>query len=72
MSNRRYMRHYRIEGQALPIRLELPGALATAPVTELSERLGQRLIPITKDEYKRLLALHNAGLQQEEREHVHL
>ena len=72
MSNRRYMRHYRIEGQALPIRLELPGALATAPVTELSERLGQRLIPITKDEYKRLLALHNAGLQQEEGEHVHL
>ena len=72
MSNRRYMRHYRIEGQALPIRLELPGALATAPVTELSERLGQCLIPITKDEYKRLLALHNAGLQQEEREHVHL
>ncbi len=66
MSNRRYMRHYRIEGQALPIRLELPGALATAPVTELSERLGQRLIPITKDEYKRLLALHNAGLQRKE------
>lgn len=48
MSNRRYMRHYRIEGQALPIRLELPGALATAPVTELSERLGQRLIPSQK------------------------
>ena len=66
MSNRRYMRHYRIEGQALPIRLELPGALATAPVTELSERLGQRLIPITKDEYKRLLAQHNAGLQRKE------
>ena len=71
MSNRRYMRHYRIEGQALPIRLELPGALATAPVTELSERLGQRLIPITQAEYKRLLAQHNAGLEQEG-DYVHL
>ena len=72
MSNRRYPRYYRMEGRTLPIGLELPGSLATAPAAELSERLGQCLIPITKDEYKRLLALHNAGLQQEEGEHVHL
>ena len=53
-------RYFRIDGQNLPIRIEIDPIEIPESLTEISERFGQNLIPITQKEYKELFKNYNS------------
>jgi len=53
-------RYFRIDGQNLPIRIEIDPIEIPESLIEISERFGQNLIPITKKEYKELFKNYNS------------